>query len=87
MKSEIKKLSKESYEELKSRLIFDDLSFAARLNILQDNNFPRRLKNIGEWSEAEKIKRLIIGLHDNKSEVSGGLDINITRKIVSGEAG
>lgn len=50
-----------------------DTKFASRLHILQDRHFPKRLKNMSEWAEAEKVKRLILGMNTDKQEHSGAV--------------
>jgi hypothetical protein len=65
-----KGLSDKDLEKYRQELLASDLLFAKKLDSLQKSYFPKRLKNISEWSEAEKVKRVILGLAD-KHELSG----------------
>ena len=71
----LKPLSAKAINELKAKYIAADIQFVSHLHNLQVTSFPKRLKDIGEWSDAEKIKRLILGLHekteiDHKQEIT-----------------
>ena len=52
-----------SQEELRKQLIAEDEQFAFKLSKLQADSFPKRLKNMGEWSEAQKAKTAIMQVH------------------------
>ena len=67
-----KNLTEKDLDKYQKGLIANDLQFAARLDSLQAKHFPKRLKNISEWSEAEKIKRLILGMNTEKNEITVG---------------
>jgi RNase H-fold protein (predicted Holliday junction resolvase) len=64
-------LSDNEFEQELEILKRKDLSFASKLHSLQEKNFPKRLKNMSEWSEAEKVKRLILGMNTDKQDHSG----------------
>ena len=65
-----KGLTDKDLDQYRQELIASDLKFAKKLDALQTSHFPKRLKNMSEWSEAEKIKRIILGLSE-KFEHSG----------------
>ncbi len=76
-----KSLSDESLNKYRQDLIESDLKFAKSLDSLQKKHFPKRLKNMSEWAEAEKVKRLILGLNTDKTEHSGTVNVNFTDRL------
>lgn len=76
-----KKAAPINRDELRRQLIAEDEQFAFRLSQLQADSFPKRLKNMSEWSEAQKAKTAIMQVHGiieakpTKLEHSGALTI------------
>lgn len=75
-----KPITEADLDKYRRQLIANDYQFAIQLDALQRKSFPKRLKNISEWSEAEKLKRVIIGLTSDNHGISspGGGPVEIS---------
>ena len=72
----------ETLERARERIRRDNIKFAKQLHELQKKQFPARLRTIHDWAVAEKLKRLMLEMPTEKTELevsgSGTLRVDLS---------
>ena len=77
--------------QLREKLKSEDEALAYKLQKLQNKYFPKKIKNMSEFAEAQKIKTGIMAVHgiitppSNKVEHTGAITIEVVRFGADGE--
>lgn len=77
--------------QLREKLKNEDEALAFRLQKLQNVYFPKKIKNMSEFSEAQKIKTAIMAVHgiiqqpNSRVEHTGNIAIEVVRFGADGE--
>lgn len=72
-------------ERLREKLKSEDEALAYRLQELQNEYFPKKIKNMSEFSDAQKIKTAIMAVHgiitppNSRVEHTGAVTIEVVR--------
>jgi len=72
-------------DQLRERLKSEDEALAFRLQELQNEYFPKKIKNMSEFAEAQKIKTGIMAVHgiitppNSRVEHTGAITIEVVR--------
>ncbi len=75
----------DSLEQLREKLKSEDEQLAFRLQKLQNEYFPKKIKNMSEFSDAQKIKTAIMAVHgiiqqpNSRVEHTGAVTIEVVR--------